>query len=91
MRPGGVTLLAINNSRTQASSLQIPSAAERYTLSAPTLEATSVRLNGHTLTLESNDALPALRGASVVAGTATLAPETSTLLTIADAHNASCR
>jgi hypothetical protein len=43
--PGGVTLLAINNSQTQASSLQIPRAAERYTLSAQQLEATDIELN----------------------------------------------
>jgi heparanase len=89
--PGGVTLLAINNSHTQASSLQIPSAAERYTLSAQKLEAASVELNGHELKLGADDALPALGGARVPAGAVALAPATSTFLTIADARNPNCR
>lgn len=89
--PGGVTLLAINNSRTQPSSLGIPTAAERYTLTAPQLEAATVQLNGHDLRLGANDALPTLRGSNVPAGTVTLAPTSITFLTIAGARNASCR
>ena len=89
--PGGVTLLAINNSQTQASSLQIPSAAERYTLSAQKLAATDIELNGRELMLGADDALPELQGTSVPAGAVTLAPATSTFLTLADARNASCR
>jgi len=89
--PGGVTLLAINNSRTQSSSLDIPSAAERYTLSAQKLAATDIELNGRELMLGADDALPELQGTSVPAGTVTLAPATSTFLTLADARNASCR
>lgn len=88
---GGVTLLAINNSRTQPSSLGIPTAAERYTLTAPQLEAATVQLNGHDLRLGANDALPTLRGSNVPAGTVTLAPTSITFLTIAGARNASCR
>lgn len=89
--PGGVTLLAINNDRTQPSAIEIPTAAMRYTLSAPQLEAASVELNGRELALGANDALPALHGTGVPAGTVVLAPETSTFLTMANARNASCR
>jgi heparanase len=51
-QPGGIVVLAINNSRTQSQSLDITHAADRYTLSASTLDATSIRLNGRELKLE---------------------------------------
>jgi heparanase 1 len=89
--PGGVTLLAINLSRTQSESLMLPNAAEHYTLSSPQLEATSVELNGSTLALGAGDALPSLRGVAVPAGRVSLAPATITFLTLAGANNASCR
>jgi len=88
---GGVTLLAINNSRTQPSSLDVPTAAERYTLTAPQLEAATVQLNGHHLRLGPNDALPTLQGANVPAGTVTLAPTSITFFTIAGAANRGCK
>src|SRR5580704_9438444 len=56
---GGVALLAINSSN-EAQSLQIATGAERYTLSAPELQSSSVQLNGRELKLGANDALPQL-------------------------------
>ena len=44
--PGGVTLLAINLSRTETKSLELPTSADRYTLSAPKLDDGLVELNG---------------------------------------------
>jgi heparanase len=72
--PGGVALLAINTSRTQSRSVDLPMAGERYSLTAEKLESPSVQLNGQTLRHGLNDALPPLRGAGVNAGAATLQP-----------------
>ncbi len=89
--PGGVTLLAINTSRTQPASVDIPLAAERYALTAQRLEDTTVQLNRNGLALDANDVLPTLRGTPVPAGRVTLAPASITFLTFADAGNANCR
>jgi heparanase 1 len=90
-RPGGVTLLAINNSPTEAAAVNVPSASERFTLSAPKLQSDAAQLNGQLLRLGANDAMPALRGEHTAAGRVSLAPATITYLTIADARNPSCR
>ncbi len=79
--PGGVALLAINISRTQPRSINLPMAGDRYSLAAETLESPSVKLNGQTLHLGRNDELPPLRGATVKAGVSTLQPATITFLT----------
>ena len=44
--PGGVALLAINNSRTQTTAITLPIEAERYTLSAKQLDSPTIQLNG---------------------------------------------
>jgi heparanase len=87
--PGGAALLAINTSRTQSQSINLPMASDRYSLAAEQLESPSVKLNGQTLQLERNDELPALRGAAVEAGASTLQPASITLLTFATANNKS--
>lgn len=89
--PGGVTLVAINTSRTEPASLDVPMAAERYTLTAPTLEDTHVQLNGRELALGAGDAIPALEGARVPAGRVALAPVSITFLTMSNARDAACR
>lgn len=89
--PGGVAILAINNSRAQATKLELPVAAERYTLSAPSLDDTSVQLNGQTLMLGTGDALPELHGEPTAAGSVELAPRSITFLALAGAGNAACR
>lgn len=89
--PGGVTVLAINNSRTEASGLDLPLASKRYTLSAAKLEDTQVQLNGHALTLGTDDALPPLQGEPAAAGRVALAPATINFFAIPDAHNPACR
>ena len=89
-RPGGVTLLAINASRTEPQSLDLATRAERYTLSAATLDATDVQLNGRALTLQANDALPDLQPQRVAASAVTLPPATITFLAVPDAANSSC-
>jgi heparanase len=90
-RPGGVTLLAINNSRAESTSVALPKAAERYTLTAPKLEDSRVELNGRELRLSAGDALPALQGVRVPAGRVALAPASITFLAIQEAGNGACR
>ncbi|MBS0583574.1 MAG: hypothetical protein JSS42_10795 [Proteobacteria bacterium] len=89
--PGGVAILAINNRHAQPVVFELPVAAERYTLSATSLQAARVRLNGQELKLGRDDALPALRGVRTGAGKVELAPESIAFLALAQAGNASCR
>jgi heparanase 1 len=88
--PGGVAVLAINADRTASQALQVPVAAERYTLSAADLQSGQVSLNGVELVLGSGDKLPAMKGAAVHAGTLTLEPATITFLAMQKAGNAAC-
>ncbi|MGE0258289.1 MAG: hypothetical protein AB7T18_05990 [Alphaproteobacteria bacterium] len=89
--PGGVALLAINNSPTRSTSISLPTGADRYTLTAGQLESRDVRLNGRELRLGTNDQLPDLQGSRVPPGSAELAPASITFLQLADAGNRSCR
>ena len=57
-RPGGVTLLAINTSRTEAQSLDLANAARAIHAVRADAGATDVQLNGRALTLRPGDALP---------------------------------
>lgn len=90
--PGGVALLAINTSRTQPTSVTLPTPAERYTLTAAGQELgdAHVRLNGHELALGANDEIPDLRGSRLPPGPVDFAPATITFLTVADAGNGGC-
>ena len=88
--PGGVTVLAINNSRTEPSTLDLPMASQRYTLSAARLEDTQVQLNGHVLALGADNALPALDGEPTKAGHVSLAPATISFFAIERARNPAC-
>ena len=90
-KPGGVAVLVINTDRNEAQSLDMPSPAERYTLSSGDLMSTHVDLNGHELELGANDALPQLKGAPVHAGKLTFAAASITFLAIPKANNPSCR
>jgi len=90
-RAGGVTLLAINNSRSQPTALNVSKAAERYTLTARKLEDAQVQLNGNDLALGSNDTLPELQGTRIAAGNVALPPGSITFLAVAEAGNEKCR
>lgn len=89
--PGGVVLLAINASKDEAQSLQVPTKAERYTLSAQNLTDAHVLLNGTELQLGAGDALPQLQGTATRAGRVEFAPASITFLALPKAHNASCQ
>lgn len=90
-KSGGVALLAINTDRNAAHSLELPIAAERYTLTAKNLLDKRVRLNGTELKLGPDDALPEMTGVATNSGQLTFEPATITFLAISDAGNASCR
>jgi heparanase 1 len=89
--PGGVALLAINNSRTQATSIDLPIPADGYMLAARNLEEARVQLNGQELKLQGQDALSDLQGRSIPAGAVELPPASITFLAIKEAGNTSCR
>lgn len=90
-QPGDVAVLIINTDKGASHSLEFAAASERYTLTAQTLEATSVQLNGSTLELGAGDALPQLNGARSSAGQLTLGAASITFLIFANANNSSCR
>jgi len=88
--PGGVALLAINNSRTDRSEITLLTASVRYTLSASNLQSASVMLNGKPLKLDPNDDLPEINGRATAAGPMHFAPATITFVAIPEAANAAC-
>jgi hypothetical protein len=90
-RPGGVTLLVINADRQRSFDLNLPTAGERYTLTAKQLEDTTVELNGKPLQLASGGDLPGFKGERVKAGRVSLAPTSITYLSFSDAGNANCQ
>lgn len=93
-QPGGVALLAINTDQTASHSFELTTAAERYTLSAPSLQNladTHVQLNGTELKLGADDGLPPVTGAPTASGHVAFAPATISFLAIPTANNASCR
>ena len=89
--PGGVTLMAINTSRTEQSTLHLPVGGNRYTLSATREQAREVLLNGTPLRLGANDSLPAFEPEPFHPGEIILLPSTITFLTLPEASNSSCR
>ena len=90
-RSGGVALLALNLDRTRPAVLDLPTAAERYTLTADQLQSGTVKLNGRPLALTAEDAIPALTPARAPRGQLTLAPASITFLAIPAAANRACR
>jgi len=89
--PGGVALLAINNSRTRPTSIVFPNGGDRYALSARDLEATQVQLSGEVLKLSTGDELPALKPIHFSAGAVELQPASISFLAVLRADNPSCR
>lgn len=89
--PGGVMLLVINTDRTAPHELELPTAGERYTLTAQSLEDTHVQLNGSELKLGTDDTLPTLAGQPTSSGSLTFAPASVTFLAIPQANSAVCR
>jgi hypothetical protein len=90
-QPGGVALLAINANRTVSEELAVPTASERYTLTAKELVDNKVELNGSELRLSSDGDLPQLTGKPQSSGRITFAPVSITFLAIPNAGNTTCR
>jgi heparanase 1 len=90
-QPGGVALLVINADRTASQELDVPTASERYSLTAKELMDNKVELNGSELALGSNGDLPQIAGKPQSAGKVALAPASITFLAIPNAGNAVCR
>jgi hypothetical protein len=88
-RAGGVTVLAINTSRSETHSLELSKSADRYTLSPGNPDAPEVRLNGQPLQLHGD--VPDLRPERLAAGRMNFGPETITFLAVPDAGNTNCR
>ena len=88
--PGGVALLVINADRQQVHEITLPSAADRYTLTAKQLQDTSLQLNGRTLQLNRDGDMPQFLVQSTRAGRISFAPTSITFLAITDADNNNC-
>ena len=89
--PGSVSLLVINTDQTASQSLNVGTAAERYSLTAKDLSETVVQLNGSDLKLGPNDTLPALEGTPTEPGLLTFAPTSITFLILRGNDNSSAR
>jgi hypothetical protein len=87
---GGVTLLAINLSRTETKIIDLPIAAEIYALTAPEPGKDEVQLNGQPLRLSSDDELPDLRGKRAPAGHIDLEPASISFLVLDNTGNKAC-
>ena len=90
-KKGGVALLAINLDRTESRVIDLPTGAERYTLTARNLSDTHVQLNGRDLELGAHDELPVFASASIQSGPVRFGPATITFLAITGAHNPACQ
>ena len=89
--PGGVAMLVLNTDRQKASSLALPAAANRNTLTAASLTDKTISLNGTPLRLGPNDALPMMAGQATAVGQLTFAPASITFLAIPLAKNEACQ
>ncbi|MDE3201006.1 MAG: hypothetical protein KGN79_08795 [Acidobacteriota bacterium] len=88
--PGGVTVLAINASRTQSAQIKLPKKSSRYTLTSPNLESTTSLLNGTELKLTTDGNLPNIGGVAQKSGNITLVPASITFFAIPSAGNSAC-
>jgi heparanase len=86
-RSGGITILVINTNK-NASSVNIPSDAEQYTLTSKELQGNTVMLNGKELQLGANDELPEIKGNAIKQGKVELPATSISFMTIANAGNA---
>ena len=78
----GVTILILNTNETQPLQLNIPAAAQRYTLTSDELIGMNVKLNGKVLQLNEKEELPIIKGDKVKPGVMSFAPSSITFLVI---------
>jgi heparanase 1 len=89
--PGGVAILVLNTDRQRTSSLTLPAAADRYTLTAASLTDRIIALNRTPLRLGQDDALPTMAGQATAVGPLAFEPASITFLSIPSAENGACR
>lgn len=89
--PGGVTVIAINLDREDTRLLQVQRGGQLHALTQGDEGPGSAALNGLTLKLGADDALPTLAGKAVAAGDLILAPASINFLTFPGADNPACR
>ena len=87
LRPAMVYPEPSGRSERREHGLALPSAAERYTLTAKQLQDTTVQLNGKTLQLNSSGDVPQFAGQSTRAGHLSFAPTGIIFLAVANAGN----
>lgn len=78
----GYVYILVNNSKTEKVSMELPSKAERYTLSATKLRSQEVLLNGKLLAIEGEDTLPELEPVIEENGVIELDPMTITFIVL---------
>ncbi|MCD7858313.1 MAG: hypothetical protein LUG55_11100 [Clostridiales bacterium] len=80
----GVVYLVINNSLTEATTVELPKDAQRYTLAGQdgNIRATVMTLNGKPLVLGEGNTLPEMAPEAQAAGTVTVAPGTCTFFVL---------
>lgn len=78
----GVVYLIINNSLTEATQVELPQNSLRYTLSAETMRASVVQLNGKDLAISNEQGFPQLIPEQQAAGTIELTPGSCTFLVL---------
>jgi heparanase len=88
---GGVTMLALNLSRTDAQTIALPQDAKRYMLTANDLMGKSVLLNSNELMLTANGDVPALAEVATKKGDLSLPAASITFLTFERANNPACK
>lgn len=84
--PGGVTVLAINTGATSRD-LEVPMPGERYTITAKSLDSTTVELNGRELRAGADGTLPRITGVDVRTGRITLPAASITFIAFPKAAN----
>ncbi len=78
----GCVYLVLNNSLTDALTVELPGPAERYTLSADPMRSTVMQLNGKNLVLSDSAQLPDLSPETEETGSVTLEPRTCSFLVL---------
>ena len=89
-KTGGRALLIVNTLNT-ASSVNIPSNAGQFMLTANELETRKIQLNGKDLALTTNDELPVIKGKAIKAGVVQIPAHSITFLTFLGKKNNSVR
>ncbi|WHO37931.1 hypothetical protein PMI04_015335 [Sphingobium sp. AP49] len=89
-KPGGVAVVAINLDTASPARFAMAGKAVRYTLTADSLDAGTVKLNGRLLTVGKDGVVPQFKGVSAQ-GEQSLPAASISYMAYPDAHNPACR